>query len=495
MGQHPSFQPRPAQPQPAAPTGQHPSFQPRPAAPAMPAAPQHPSFQPRPGGGAPQQQAAPSALPQRSTAAYPVTQRPDGVTRDLRHPAPASAPAPVRAPAPAPVRRAEPEWLRPAGERRITGDARIPVDPSDNSLLPERRAEVARLSERATGRDLVRRPATETSVLPATAAGYGGDDGGDYDDFPPFDRGGRHRGPRRPAFRAAVPIVAVLAAGGGALGLVHAVSSGAPGSQAMDMASGNNGSAITTDLSNAPTAADGAGSGFSTAGTDSRTSPLDATASTAAGGYSATSPGQHTTTPGGHTTVPGAPGTTATSAAAGPGTPDASGSGLPTNQPIQASSSTGAPSTPQNSTSAPSTPGTPTSTQTPPTSTPTTPPSQVPTQPSTPPTTPTSGQTPPSSSPSTPSTPPTTPSASGTTPQLPTTGTLQAGDTGAEVSTLQTLLDRIGSSTWVPVTGVYDTRTADAVAYVQNMQHITADPAGVCGPTTAAAINALAAAQ
>jgi peptidoglycan hydrolase-like protein with peptidoglycan-binding domain len=43
------------------------------------------------------------------------------------------------------------------------------------------------------------------------------------------------------------------------------------------------------------------------------------------------------------------------------------------------------------------------------------------------------------------------------------------------------------------VSGVYDSRTTEAVAYVQNMLNITADPRGVCGPTTATAINTLAA--
>lgn len=71
---------------------------------------------------------------------------------------------------------------------------------------------------------------------------------------------------------------------------------------------------------------------------------------------------------------------------------------------------------------------------------------------------------------------------------------LQTGDSGPDVASLQTQLDRLGSTpTWVPVTGVYDIRTAEAVAYVQNELHITDDPRGVCGPTTAAAISTLAA--
>jgi peptidoglycan hydrolase-like protein with peptidoglycan-binding domain len=69
---------------------------------------------------------------------------------------------------------------------------------------------------------------------------------------------------------------------------------------------------------------------------------------------------------------------------------------------------------------------------------------------------------------------------------------LRTGDTGPDVSKLQTQLDRLGARTWVPVTGVYDARTADAVAYVQNQLNITDDPRGVCGPTTAAAISTLA---
>ena len=485
--QHPSFQPRPAAPQPTAPTGRHPSFQPRPAA-----GGQHPSFQPRPSAGPQQPTGAPAAqhpsfqprpsaapqqptgaLPQRQSAA-PSAQRAEGLTRDLRTPAPA--------------RRREPEWLRPAPERRIPG-------------AEERSTEVTRLSDRATGRDLIQRPPNDTALMPATTSGSGygggyggyGSGGGDDDDLRPFDRGGsggRHRGPRRPSFRAAVPIAAVLAAGGGALGLVHAVSSGAPGS-AVDMASGNNGT-ITTDLSNAPSAYDGSTSGSNQgASTDPATSPLDATTD-GGGTHSTSNPGRQTTAapPGTHSTAPGT--TTPTSAPSGPGTPASSAPGLPSNTPLPPTSP--APSTPVTSpvSTTPDTPAPPTSTTTPP-GTPAPPTSTTPGTPSSPgPTTPTStNPTPTSPPPSTPSAPG---SSSPSTPQIsPSAGTLQAGDTGPNVSILQTLLDRLGTPTWVPVTGVYDTRTTEAVAYVQNMLNITADPRGVCGPTTAAAINTLAA--
>ena len=355
------------------------------------------------------------------------------------------------------------------------------------------------MSDRATGRDLIRRSPDETALLPAASgSGYGG--GRDDDDLASFDRGGsggRHRGPRRPAFRAAVPIAAVLAASGGALGLVHAVSSGAPGS-AVDMASGNNGT-ITTDLGNAHSADDGSASGPSQgASTDPATSPLDAT--TAGGGtHSGSEPGrqQTTTAPGSRSTPPST--TARTSTPSGPGTPGSSAPGLPSNTPVPPT--TPVPTTPVTTpvSSTPGAPGGPTTTTTTPAPG-TTPTSPTPTLPGTPP--PTGPGTPPptsnpTSNPTPPSTPPPTPSPSGSTPSTlqipPSAGTLQAGDTGPNVSVLQTLLDRVGTPTWVPVTGVYDTRTTEAVAYVQNLLNITADPRGVCGPTTAAAINTLAA--
>jgi peptidoglycan hydrolase-like protein with peptidoglycan-binding domain len=69
---------------------------------------------------------------------------------------------------------------------------------------------------------------------------------------------------------------------------------------------------------------------------------------------------------------------------------------------------------------------------------------------------------------------------------------LGLGDVGPAVSDLQTRLDRLlSATTWVPVTGRYDTRTADAVAYVQRLLHVTGDPAGVYGPQTRAALTAL----
>jgi len=49
-------------------------------------------------------------------------------------------------------------------------------------------------------------------------------------------------------------------------------------------------------------------------------------------------------------------------------------------------------------------------------------------------------------------------------------------------------LDRLVAPTWIPVTGVYDARTASAVTYVQQLLHVTSDPPGVYGPGTYAAL-------
>ncbi|GAA2060260.1 hypothetical protein GCM10009839_83650 [Catenulispora yoronensis] len=382
-----------------------------------------------------------------------------GPTSDLRpEPNPGAKPA-----------RRKPEWI-------LSADLRVSGQPP--ATTP------------SAGRDLARRPGSETAIMPADGSG---------DDLPPSLRagnGGRHRGSRRPAMlRAAVPVVAVLAAGGGALGLVHATGSGTPESQALDSASRTADSAVTTNLANAPSGVDGANGDGPASGSDPASS-----------GFDATSPGPGAHTVGGTTGVrsdaPGAPATV-------PGNRSVSGSAT-AGAPTGASTSSPVANGPLQS-SAPSLPGTPESSApvtTPPTATPPSATDPTGTPPSTP-TTPT--PTPPATTPTTPSDPPPstpTPTPTGPTATTPTptptetggqpapTGrVLQTGDTGTDVANLQTELDRLGTPTWVPVTGVYDTRTADAVAYVQNKLNITDDPRGVCGPTTAAAISTLAAAQ
>jgi len=66
--------------------------------------------------------------------------------------------------------------------------------------------------------------------------------------------------------------------------------------------------------------------------------------------------------------------------------------------------------------------------------------------------------------------------------------TLSFGDTGPDVSDLQTRLDRLARPTWIPVTGVYDSQTVAAVTYVQQLLHVVGDPPGVYGPATRAAL-------
>ncbi|MFL6115399.1 MAG: peptidoglycan-binding protein [Catenulispora sp.] len=379
--------------------------------------------------------------------------------------------------------RVQPEWLIPGADLRI----------SDRQSAP------ARLSDRAVGYEVVRRPDSEPAVR-----------FGDGAALPPSLRGtgGRHRGPRRPAmFRAAVPVAAVLAAGGGALGLVHATGTGAPPeSQAMDSSSRSVDSAVTTNLANAPSGLDGDASGPTT-GIDPASSGFDdstpGTVTHPTGGDAGAGPGA----PAGKTSTPGSGNPVgAVTSSRPPGAPVVTTTSPAADGPVQIA--TLPPATP--AASVPSTPSTP-----PPSTTPSDP-SSPPKSPSTPPgspSTPVTPVTPPSdSTPSSPTspppvTPPSDPSSTSPTPPAPTptgstaadpTGSaasprvLRTGDTGQDVSDLQTRLDRLGTPTWVPVTGVYDTRTADAVAYVQNQLNITDDPRGVCGPTTAAAIATLA---
>jgi peptidoglycan hydrolase-like protein with peptidoglycan-binding domain len=65
---------------------------------------------------------------------------------------------------------------------------------------------------------------------------------------------------------------------------------------------------------------------------------------------------------------------------------------------------------------------------------------------------------------------------------------LRTGDSGPDVAELQARLDRLIAPTWIAVTGVFDTRTADAVAYAQQLLNVSGDPAGVFGPHTYAAL-------
>ncbi|MBW8804662.1 MAG: peptidoglycan-binding protein [Catenulisporales bacterium] len=418
----------------------------------------------------------------RAVAPLPSADRPTSIiSRQVEPRRPAAAP-----------RRVQPEWLIPGADLRI----------------PDRQPAPARLSDRAVGYEVVRRPDNEFA---ARSAGGG--------DLPPSLRGatgGRHRGPRRPAmFRAAVPVAAVLAAGGGALGLVHATGTGTPDSQAMDSSSRSVDSAVTTNLANAPSGLDGDASGPTTGADPASSGFDDSTPGTVAhttGGEAGAKPGA----PAGKTSTPGSGGPVgAVTSSRTPGAPVVATTSPVANGPVQIS--TPPPGTP--AASVPSAPSTP-----PPATPPATPgdPSTTPTSPGTPPGTPSTPGTPPSdstpgspgssSTPSTPTSAPTstptstTPPAPTTTPNPTPTGTtggnspgdsasprvLQSGDTGQDVSDLQTRLDRLSTPTWVPVTGVYDTRTADAVAYVQNQLNITDDPRGVCGLTTAAAIATLA---
>jgi peptidoglycan hydrolase-like protein with peptidoglycan-binding domain len=65
---------------------------------------------------------------------------------------------------------------------------------------------------------------------------------------------------------------------------------------------------------------------------------------------------------------------------------------------------------------------------------------------------------------------------------------LRTGDSGPDVADLQTRLDRLISPAWIAVTGVYDTRTANAVTYAQQLLNVAGDPPGVYGPATYAAL-------
>jgi peptidoglycan hydrolase-like protein with peptidoglycan-binding domain len=67
-------------------------------------------------------------------------------------------------------------------------------------------------------------------------------------------------------------------------------------------------------------------------------------------------------------------------------------------------------------------------------------------------------------------------------------GTLAPGSFGPEVVTLQQELAQLGLFRGAP-TGSYDQQTQAAVQNFQARTGITADPPGVAGPTTRAAID------
>ncbi|MEZ0093259.1 peptidoglycan-binding protein [Streptacidiphilus sp. EB129] len=85
---------------------------------------------------------------------------------------------------------------------------------------------------------------------------------------------------------------------------------------------------------------------------------------------------------------------------------------------------------------------------------------------------------------------PATPSASTSTASSSPSadGTLSPGSTGPQVSRLQTLLIDQGKTS-VTVNGRYDQATEEAVREIQQDRGITADPPGVYGPATRAALD------
>jgi hypothetical protein len=281
---------------------------------------------------------------------------------------------------------------------------------------------------------------------------------------------GRHRAPRKPILRAAMPIVAVVAASGGAFVIIHE----AVNSQAQSSSSASDGplrsgiTASTTDLTNAPASVGGgsvpASSSVPLTTNSSGTVPSVQAVPAPSGAGQAVIVGRQkpAPTPAPLSAVRSSPmqATAATSVAVLPPLPSSIAATTPAASPTPAPTPTGTP------TPAPSSPPTTTPTPTP---TPTTPPTTTtpsPTQPTPTQTTPTPAPTP------TPSTP----------------ATLSLGATGSDVSDLQTRLDRLFWPTWVPVTGVYDNQTVTGVTYIQQLLHVVGDPPGVYGPATRAAL-------
>jgi hypothetical protein len=391
-----------------------------------------------------------------------------------------------------------------------------------------------------------------------TVAEFGDDQ--EHDDFRGDADAGRHRGPRKPVFRAAVPLVAIIAAGGGAFGLIQVSQTGAT-SQAQPFNAAPvmplDGAATTSDLVNAPgsvdsplTSSDGAPTAADSMFPDPSAPPSQTPFSPGFSGRPSSTPGAN---PAPATSSPfvGGPVSSAvpTGVLAPPPQPVPTPSDpLPSSDPITATPSTTPPPptptstpTPIKRSRPPSPPATPPAT---PTTPPTTPPTSSPSSPTTPPTTTSTppGTPPPTTQPSSPapsqsasggtpsattsasvtpptsapasssavtagssttalpppttsasSLPPPTTSASGPPPaaaSAPQPRTLSPGATGPDVTALQQRLNRLIQPSWVPVSGIYDSQTAKAVAQVQQLLHVVGDLPGVCGPATSAAVTA-----
>jgi hypothetical protein len=133
-------------------------------------------------------------------------------------------------------------------------------------------------------------------------------------------------------------------------------------------------------------------------------------------------------------------------------------------------------------------------------------PSRTTSAPAAPPATPSSHSTPSTRADSTPTGPAThgnapnnapTPSAPGrptptTPPSAPSTGqSLQLGDRGAAVATLQSELSSLWIDRSLPASGTYDTRTEQDVATFQLWYGVKGDPSGVFGPNSQARMSKL----
>ena len=305
---------------------------------------------------------------------------------------------------------------------------------------------------------------------------------------------GRHRGTRRrdrPVVRAAVPLAAVLAAGGGAFALIQGTDGGTR-SQALDVTTSPLDPGATQDLANAPSSVDGstptdAGWSRSTDGSRSAERPTLPTARASGPGHVLfSSQGAMLPAPG----VSSSGAVTGRSASLSPGLPLPS-SGQTSGPPLPSSPvpTTSQVTTPSASSSIPATP--PTTPSGPPTPSASTPsPSGGPNSsgPSNPPT------STPSGAPSTPSSSPAPTHGPATSSSLPggsipgQVRVLRTGDSGPDVADLQARLDRLISPEWIAVTGVYDSRTARAVAYAQQLLKVAGDQPGVYGPATYAAL-------
>ena len=344
---------------------------------------------------------------------------------------------------------------------------------------------------------------------------------------------GRHRGPRRPLFRAAMPIAAVLAAGGGAFALIHLSNTGASDGSPLTAAGGTipglNAPTTTSDLANAPASVDAPGVLATTANPTfdpvisdvNRANPVFRTLSRGPFPLPTTSAGAPPAVQSAGPTRPTAASSPASLMMPPPlPTPGSTTAPLPSNpapSPATSVPPVVVPTTPVPDPKPKSRPPTPVPTPPTPVPTPPTPsassPSTTPVPISTPISTPTASQTvsqTPATLPPRTATPPPTPIPPGIstpnpiptsvpsaplTPLVPTipplARTLTAGMSGPDVSALQARLDKLVWPTWIAVTGVYDPDTSNAVAHAQRILQITADPAGVYGPATRAALTAV----